>query len=80
MTAADALARAALARVVSAHVVTGMRGDSPLPLAAADLVALADAVADASPGVLLGDDDLTGVATLADLVSAIDARAQSGAR
>jgi hypothetical protein len=78
VTSPDEVAREALARVVGGPVVAGMRGDSPLPLAGGDLVALADAVATAAPGVLLGDDDLAGVSTLDGLVAAIAAHVDGG--
>jgi hypothetical protein len=66
--------------VVGAPIVAGMRGDSPLPITGSDLIALADAVAQAAPGVVLGDDDLGGVATLAGLAAAIAARAEAVGR
>lgn len=81
---AAAIAEEALARVFGSSAVSGMREDSPLSavgLALDDLVAFADAVdaAAAARGLdcPLGDPDLTGLSTVADVVALVRGRARA---
>lgn len=93
-TLGERLARDGLVAVLGPDTVRPLRGDSPLPLGDADLVALADAVAQAAvrAGVtcVLDDADLAPAAhgseptttrpTPARLAAAIDARLGLGPR
>lgn len=93
-TLAERLAREGLVAVLGPDSVRPLRGDSPLPLSDADLVALADAVAQAAAraGVtcVLEDADLAPVAQGSEpptppptpdrLAAAIDARLGQGPR
>jgi hypothetical protein len=72
----------ALAAVFDPAVVRQLREDSPLTvlgMATADAVCVSDAIRDAAVGVGLdcglGDGDLGGAVTVADLVTAVQARA-----
>lgn len=81
---AAALAEQGLAAVFGAQIVAGLREDSPLAgigLSAADLVCVSDAIADAAEirdiDCVLGDADMDGLTTVADLVSVIVIRGES---
>ena len=83
---AAAIAEAGLAAVFAPDVVARMREDSPLSalgLTPADLVCVSDAVADAAVArgrvCLLDDADLDGLESVADLVRAIQRRADAAA-
>lgn len=78
---AAAIAEAGLAAVFAADLVRGLREDSPLAAAGlvpADLVALADAVAGAARqrgrSCVLGDEEMSGMATVRDLIAAVEGR------
>lgn len=73
-----AIAEEALRRVFDSQSVAGLREDSPLAMlgmTSADVVCLADAVARAaqerSVTCMLGDADLAGLTTVADLIDAV---------
>ncbi len=73
-----AIAEEALRRVFDSQSVAGLREDSPLAMLGmtpADVVCLADAVARAaqerSLTCMLGDADLAGLTTVADLIDAV---------
>ena len=83
--AAAGLAEAGLAAVFDPAMVARLREDSPLEavgITDADLVSVSDAVGHAAEArglvCLLGDGDLDGVATVADLVTAIAGAAMPG--
>lgn len=76
---AATIAEQGLAAVFAADLVRGLREDSPLAaagLAPADLVAVADAVAGAARergrSCVLGDEELSGVVTVADLIAVVE--------
>ncbi len=81
---AAALAERGLAAVVGEDIVATLREDSPLEgigLTDADLVCVSDAIASAAAtrgqDCVLTDGDVVGLVTVADLVTAIAARAQA---
>ena len=83
---AAALAERGLAAVVGEHIVAALREDSPLEgigLTEADLVCVSDAIASAAcaqgEDCVLTDEDVVGLVTVADLVSAIATRAEATA-
>ena len=83
--AAAAAVKAALIAVFDAGPVSVVRADSPLSalgLTDADMVCVADAVTRETASwpapCVLDDDDLAGVATVADLVNAVHIRRSAG--
>ena len=86
-TSAAALAEAGLTAVVGPGIVAGLREDSPLArigLTSADLICLSDAIANAATTAgahcVLDDADMVDLVTVADLVSAVAACGEQGAR
>ena len=83
---AAALAERGLAAVVGEDIVATLREDSPLEgigLTEADLVCVSDAIAAAasarSVDCVLSDEDVVGLVTVADLVTAIATRSEAPA-
>lgn len=86
-TSAAALAEAGLTAVFGLDVVAGLREDSPLEgigLTPEDLICLSDSIANAATkdggSCVLDDADIDDLVTVADLVSAVAACGEQGAR